>query len=90
MNLVSTIFLFLGYLNVCLPKEVKIWGPGLQPQKIIMPARYFFVNFTSFYGKWVGTFRVSVGSLFKVIFKMSKYLVTFVCNVNTTIVAKFK
>ncbi|VEN39777.1 unnamed protein product [Callosobruchus maculatus] len=25
-------------------KETKIWGPGLEPDKIVMPARYFFVE----------------------------------------------
>ncbi|XP_028175683.1 protein O-glucosyltransferase 2-like [Ostrinia furnacalis] len=28
------------------------WGPGLQPQNIVMPARYFFVNFTSYCKKY--------------------------------------
>nr|CAI5829084.1 unnamed protein product [Callosobruchus analis] len=27
-------------------KEFKIWGPGLEPDKIVMPARYFFVELT--------------------------------------------
>lgn len=27
--------------------QILISGPGLNPQKIVMPARYFFVNFTS-------------------------------------------
>ncbi|KPJ12707.1 KDEL motif-containing protein 1 [Papilio machaon] len=28
--------------------EVELTGPGLHPRNIVMPARYFFVNFTSF------------------------------------------
>lgn len=25
-------------------EEVNIWGPGLSPEKITMPARYFFIK----------------------------------------------
>lgn len=24
--------------------KVKVWGPGLNPSKIILPARYFFIH----------------------------------------------
>lgn len=26
------------------PKLSKVWGPGLAPNKFVMPARYFFVE----------------------------------------------
>lgn len=26
------------------PKKCKVWGPGLNPDKIVLPARYFFVE----------------------------------------------
>lgn len=26
-------------------QKVSIWGPGLEPDKIVMPARYFFVKY---------------------------------------------
>lgn len=26
------------------PGNTKVWGPGLIPHKIIMPARYFFIH----------------------------------------------
>lgn len=25
------------------PAECQIWGPGLHPDKIVMPARYFYI-----------------------------------------------
>ncbi|XP_023951503.2 protein O-glucosyltransferase 2 [Bicyclus anynana] len=40
-------FTFLLILfHKCLCYETKVFGPGLQPVNIVMPARYFFVNFT--------------------------------------------
>lgn len=38
--------LFLCVLPESLTDEVIISGPGLKPVEIIMPARYFFINFT--------------------------------------------
>jgi hypothetical protein len=26
------------------PAECKIWGPGLYPDQIVMPARYFYIQ----------------------------------------------
>lgn len=26
------------------PKLTKVWGPGLTPDKFVMPARYFFLE----------------------------------------------
>lgn len=26
------------------PKLTKVWGPGLKPDDIVMPARYFFIQ----------------------------------------------
>lgn len=26
-------------------QKVSVWGPGLEPDKIVMPARYFFVKY---------------------------------------------
>ncbi|XP_060516916.1 protein O-glucosyltransferase 2-like isoform X2 [Cylas formicarius] len=28
-------------------RQIKIWGPGLEPQNIVMPARYFFIDATN-------------------------------------------
>ncbi|XP_045458802.1 protein O-glucosyltransferase 2-like [Melitaea cinxia] len=41
------IFLLLTLLKNNFGHEIKIYGPGLQPKNIVMPARYFFVNFTT-------------------------------------------
>jgi hypothetical protein len=43
--------LIMFLLHSTVQNEIKVSGPGLEPQKIVMPARYFFVNFTSLYGK---------------------------------------
>lgn len=40
-------FILLSLSNTIVSEEIKIHGPGLQPKNIVMPARYFFVNFTS-------------------------------------------
>lgn len=32
-------------------KKTKVWGPGLQPDKIVLPARYFFIEAAQFDGK---------------------------------------
>ncbi|XP_034825897.1 protein O-glucosyltransferase 2-like [Maniola hyperantus] len=51
MSIHSYTFVFLLSLlfHKCLgyEYEIKVFGPGLRPEKIVMPARYFFVNFTS-------------------------------------------
>lgn len=26
-------------------QKVSVWGPGLEPDKLVMPARYFFVKY---------------------------------------------
>ncbi|KAJ8913564.1 hypothetical protein NQ315_017115 [Exocentrus adspersus] len=50
MNLLSVAFIFHILIDRTLPlTEVsaelsKVWGPGLAPDKIIMPARYFFIQ----------------------------------------------
>ncbi|KAL0849394.1 hypothetical protein ABMA28_013695 [Loxostege sticticalis] len=57
---IAKIILFNGIVTLCtqftvinsLQNDAILWGPGLQPQKIIMPARYFFINFTAYYGKY--------------------------------------
>jgi len=33
------------------PSETLIWGPGLSPHKIILPARYFFIQLKGKDGK---------------------------------------
>lgn len=43
---------FIIFINVsfyCLCQEIevnniKVWGPGLSPGDIVMPARYFFID----------------------------------------------
>ncbi|XP_038208405.1 protein O-glucosyltransferase 2-like [Zerene cesonia] len=42
----SVTFIFLCAAFYCNAQNVIYSGPGLQPQTIVMPARYFFVNFT--------------------------------------------
>ncbi|XP_026325744.1 KDEL motif-containing protein 1-like isoform X2 [Hyposmocoma kahamanoa] len=41
------IYLLLFVSTNC-ENAITLFGPGLEPQKIVLPARYFFVNFTSF------------------------------------------
>lgn len=43
------IIIFIFYIIYCKSEElnlknIKIWGPGLNPENIIMPARYFFIE----------------------------------------------
>lgn len=33
------------------PEKTKIWGPGLKPDSINMPARYFFIHPVNEFGK---------------------------------------
>lgn len=33
------------------PEKTKIWGPGLKPDSINMPARYFFIHPVNELGK---------------------------------------
>lgn len=42
----TRIYLFVFLFHRCIGYEVKVFGPGLHPVNIVMPARYFFVNFT--------------------------------------------
>lgn len=32
-------------------KKTKVWGPGLHPDKIVLPARYFYIEAAQFDGK---------------------------------------
>ncbi|XP_046961824.1 protein O-glucosyltransferase 2-like [Vanessa cardui] len=41
------VIVLLNFLTSNLGQKIKIYGPGLQPKNIVMPARYFVVNFTS-------------------------------------------
>ncbi|CAH0748815.1 unnamed protein product [Diatraea saccharalis] len=49
---IAVTFFIITCINQSFQNEIKIYGPGLEPQKIVMPARYFFVNFTSFNEKY--------------------------------------
>ncbi|CAG4998227.1 unnamed protein product [Parnassius apollo] len=40
------VYMILISIKLSDSNEIKISGPGLQPQNIVMPARYFLVNFT--------------------------------------------
>lgn len=42
------LFIMFFFIPLSYQNALNVYGPGLQPQKIIMPARYFFVNFTAF------------------------------------------
>ncbi|XP_014361610.2 protein O-glucosyltransferase 2 [Papilio machaon] len=46
MNYKWKYFIMLIHLSSAF--KVELTGPGLHPRNIVMPARYFFVNFTSF------------------------------------------
>lgn len=39
---------FIMLIHLSSAFEIELTGPGLHPKDIVMPARYFFVNFTSF------------------------------------------
>lgn len=41
---VFIIFIDTSYGENIECSHTKIWGPGLEPENIIMPARYFFVQ----------------------------------------------
>lgn len=54
------LYFFLVYLFIIIKccqtlnldiNQVKAWGPGLTPDKIVMPARYFFIDSNSDYNR---------------------------------------
>lgn len=48
VKLLTVIFFFCFYFakgSVDF-KKITVYGPGLNPVQVVMPARYFFVNFT--------------------------------------------
>ncbi|XP_056640146.1 protein O-glucosyltransferase 2-like isoform X3 [Diorhabda sublineata] len=60
MKLFTTFFVLMKLFIICSTTVKssdqlgKIWGPGLSPEKIVMPARYFFVNLITNNGSTVG------------------------------------
>ncbi|CAH4014630.1 unnamed protein product [Pieris brassicae] len=40
------LFLSITVSYVTCVENISIYGPGLQPHKVVLPARYFFINFT--------------------------------------------
>lgn len=53
-----SVFLAIFACQVCVcisdnvdPDRAITWGPGLQPSKIVLPARYFFVQLVDHAGK---------------------------------------
>lgn len=56
-------FLSIQCQNIS-PKFSKIWGPGLHPDKIVMPARYFFIE-----ARDINNIRLnnSIGDAFKIV-----------------------